>query len=120
MSEEFKMTGKQLFIFNEIAAERERQDLKWGQQNHPILDPLLLGRLPERMCEEYEIPSKYRAIQKVEAHAERGDLTYMHILIEEISEAASCGKNVEELRIELIQSAAVLVAMIESLDRNGR
>lgn len=85
-----------------------------------LLDPILLNRSPQRMCEEYEIPSEDRARQLVEIHVERRDLTYFHILMEEISEVASCGSNVEELRKELIQSAAVLVAMIESLDRNGR
>lgn len=107
-------------ILEEIQQERTRQDEKWGVQNHPILDPLLLKRSGERMCEEYEIPSENRARQLVEIHAKRGDLTYMHILMEEISEAASCGTDTTELRKELIQSAAVLVAMIESLDRNGQ
>ncbi len=107
-------------IFNEIRNERQKQEAKWGEQNHPILDPILINRDAQRMCEEYEIPTESRARQKVEIHAERGDLTYMHILMEEISEAASCGSNTEELRKELIHSASVLVAMIESLDRNGR
>lgn len=107
-------------IFNEIKEERERQEARWGQQNHPILDQTLINRKPQRMCEEYEIPSEERARQLLEIHLNRGDITYMHILIEEISEAASCGANTEELRKELIQSAAVLVAMIESLDRNGK
>jgi hypothetical protein len=107
-------------IFNEIRTEREKQEAKWGEQNHPILDPILIDRGAPRMCWEYGIPSESLARRMVEIHAERGDLTYMHILIEEISEAASCGSNTEELRKELIQSASVLVAMIESLDRNGR
>lgn len=107
-------------IFNEIRTERQKQEAKWGEQNHPILDPILINRNAQRMCEEYEIPTESRARQMVEIHAERGDLTYMHILMEEISEAASCGSNTEELRKELIQSASILVAMIESLDRNGR
>lgn len=106
-------------ILEEIKIERAKQDFKWGQQNHPILDPVLIHRDAARMCEEYEIPSEDRARQMCETHAKRGDVTYMHILIEEISESASCGANIEELRKELIQSAAVIVAMIESLDRNG-
>lgn len=107
-------------IFNEIKAEREKQELKWGEQNHPILDPKLLHRSPQRMCEGYEIPSESRARNLCEINHSRGTGTYMHILIEEISEAASCGSNNENLRKELIQCAAVLVAMIESLDRNGK
>ena len=107
-------------IFEEIKAERERQELKWGVQNHPILDPMLIHRDAKRMCEEYEIPSEERAKQMCDIHLERGDATYMHILVEEISEATSCLDNVQQLRKELVQCAAVVVAMIESLDRNGR
>lgn len=107
-------------ILEEIRNERVKQELKWGEQNHPILDPVLVSRNPVRMCQEYEIPSEDRARQMCELHANRGDLTYMHILIEEVSEAASCGGDIGSLRKELIQVAAVTVAMIESLDRNQR
>ena len=108
------------FILEQIKEERQKQDSKWGQQNHPILDCKLLNQNPEKMCRFYQIPSEDRARSLVETHVECGDLTYMHILIEEISEAACCGSNTDKLRKELIQSAAVLVAMIESLDRNDR
>lgn len=107
-------------IIQEIKAERMYQEGKWGQQNHPILDPMLTNRGGERMCEEYEIPSENRAKQMCDIHAKRKDLTYMHILIEEVSEVASSGNDIELLRKELIQVAAVTIAMIESLDRNGK
>lgn len=111
-------------IIQEIREERARQDEKWGQQNHPILDQVLLNRVgsctPERMCEEYEIPTENRAKGNLEFEFGKGSGTYMHILVEEISEAASCLKDTESMRKELIQCAAVTVAMIESLDRNGR
>ncbi len=55
----------------------------------------------------------------VEQLHERGQLTYMHILIEEVSEAASCGRDNKALREELVQVAAVTVAMIECIDRNA-
>ena len=106
-------------IVTEILQERIKQEAKWGQQNYPILDQLLINRTPKRMCDEYEIPSEDRARQLLNINEKRGSLTYMHILIEEISEVASCGRNMGNIREELIQSAAVLVAMIESLDRNG-
>lgn len=107
-------------IIQEIKTERMYQDGKWGVQNHPILDQALLNRSPNRMCEEYEIPTEDRAKSICKIHADRGDLTYMHILIEEVSEAASCGENIEEMRKELIQVAAVAIAMIESIDRNKK
>lgn len=106
-------------ILTEIRDERKRQTEKWGEQNHPILDPMLLSREPQRMCEEYEIPTEDRAKFLCENNFKNKTGTWMHILVEEVSEAASC-KDVTSLREELIQTAAVVVAMIESLDRNGR
>lgn len=107
-------------IFKKIQYERTRQNEKWGEQNHPMLDPVLLNRSPERMCEEYEIPSETRAKQMCDINFRRGTGTWMHILVEEISEVASCGDNTELMRKELIQTAAVVVAMIESLDRKSQ
>lgn len=107
-------------IFNEIRNERTKQNAKWGEQNHPILDPVLIERDAQRMCEEYEIPSENRAKQLCDINLKRGTGTWMHILVEEVSESASCGNNIDLLRKELIQTAAVVVAMIESLDRNGK
>lgn len=109
-----------LELIKEIIAERTRQDYLWGEQNHPILDQALIGRKPSRMCEEYEIPSESRAKMMYNISVQEKNTTYMHILIEEVSEAASCGSNITELRKELIQVAAVAIAMIESLDRNGK
>ncbi len=77
-------------ILNEIVKERKRQDQKWGEQNHEPVE-------------------------------------WMSVLIEEVGEA---GKAVLEDRLkhntnglhnyreELIQIAAVTIAMIESYDRN--
>lgn len=105
---------------NDVSSEMERQLEKWGDQNHPILDQLLVNRHADRMCQEYEIPTEDRARQLCEIHSRRGDVTYMHILMEEVSEAASCGTNVEALRKELVQVAAVTITAILSLDRNKR
>lgn len=72
----------------EIVDERERQDLKWGEQNHSPADWLM-------------------------------------ILTEEVGEASKAaleakfgGKPLQLYREELIQVAAVVVAMIECYDRN--
>lgn len=107
-------------ILKELVGERERQDAKFGEQNYPTLDPKLIQRSPQRMCEEYEIPTEERAKQLVEIHAKRGDLTWMHILVEEVSEVASSMDDIDKLRKELIQVAAVSIAMIESIDKNSK
>jgi hypothetical protein len=111
---------EQKLIIAEILEERGRQIEKFGIQNYPILDPMLLHRDGIRMCVEYEIPSEKRAKQKLEIQLERNKLTYMHVLIEEVSEACECGSDVQSLKTELIQCAAVIIGMLESLERNGR
>lgn len=72
----------------EVLAERARQNLLWGEQNH----------------------SPYK---------------YLAILLEEVGETAKAFNNTKEgkdtlehCREEIIQVAAVAVAMIECLDRN--
>lgn len=107
-------------IFYEIKAERERQDLKWGEQNHPILNEDLMVIPVVHTSLYYGIPTEEAAKRKCDQRAKEGRVTFMDILVEEVSEVASSGKDIQAMREELIQVAAVAVAMIQSLDRNGR
>ena len=108
-------------ILAEISAERTRQDEKWGEQNHPVLDQVLLNRPGGcsglRMADQYEIPTEIRAKALCNIRAERGDVTWMHILVEEVAEVVGCMQDETAMREELIQTAAVCVAMVECLDR---
>lgn len=84
-------------VIEEVRSERAKQDAKWGEQNHE----------PHR---------------------------WLSILIEEVGEAAQAANDSwdhrksfteqaykqECYRQELVQVAAVTIAMIESLDRNGK
>lgn len=76
-------------IIEEIKAERERQEIKWGRQNHD--GPLYLTILTEEVGEV--------------AHA--------------ILESRFGSDKPEEIRKELIQVAAVAIAMIEAYDRGA-
>jgi NTP pyrophosphatase (non-canonical NTP hydrolase) len=76
-------------VLADVFEERERQDKKWGQQNHDAF-------------------------------------RWLSILTEEVGEAAQAANDVEEkcevqhwarYREELVQVAAVAVAMIECFDR---
>ena len=116
-------------IYDEIIAERLRQIEKWGEQNHPDVDQVLMNRrggcTPQRMAEEYAIPTASRAQFSCNNAARRGQLTFAHILVEEVAEAidgATMGVAAAagELRTELIQVAAVAVAWVEKLDREAR
>jgi len=75
-------------ILNEVLAERERQDKKWG--GVPGIDRL-------------------------------DDHTYAAVLGEEFGEVCQAWlqREVKELRLELIQVAAVAVAWIEEIDNGG-
>lgn len=76
------------FILDEIRRERSRQDAKWGPQNH---DPVLWHLI---LAEEFgEVGMALN-----EWHFRKASL--------------------QPAREELIQTAAVCIAMIESMDRN--
>lgn len=106
----------------EVLAERRRQDAKWGEQNHPNLSPEhSLTDTAERIAEDMGVPSANTARQRVENLAKRGALGYADIALEEFCEAieAAAEGNDAHLREELIQTAAVLVAWVECVDRRN-
>jgi ADP-ribose pyrophosphatase len=118
------MTDHLQAVLADVAAERARQDDKWGEQNHPSLDQVLLRRAggcsPQRMAEEYQIPTAAAARTACNTAAERGQLTWGHILIEELAEAIEAATehgDGRQLRDELVQTAAVTIAWIQRLDR---
>lgn len=95
-------------VYAEIAAERDRQDLKWGQQNHTDGT----GQYPEQMDADV-------ARMACQSAAEGGYLDWLHILREEVAEAFA-ETDPAELRVELVQVAAVAVAWIQAIDRRTR
>jgi NTP pyrophosphatase (non-canonical NTP hydrolase) len=77
-------------IYDEIKAERARQDTKWGEQNHhPAEWCMILG---EEVGEVNKAALEFHFGHK--------------------------GGSPEKYREELIQVAAVAVVMLESFDRN--
>lgn len=122
-------------VLEDVRAERERQEIKWGQQNHPDVDQVLMNRpsvtdengriwpggcSPQRMAEHYEIPTAGRAKFLCQNAGQTTGDTYAHILIEEVAEAIEAATLGAGLREELIQVAAVAVAWVEKLDRQAR
>ena len=91
-------------ILLEVARERASQDAQWGEQNHP---------------DGTSIKNKWladMARQITDDNAKDGTITWLDIVNEEIGEA-SAEEIPANLRAELIQSAAVLVAWVECIDR---
>lgn len=91
-------------VLAEVAAERARQDAKWGEQNHPD------GTGEEWMA----MARKARAV--CDRAAASGAVTWMHILQEEALESFA-EADPAKLRAELIQVAAVAVSWAQAIDR---
>jgi hypothetical protein len=92
-------------VLTDIGIERERQDVKWGQQRHP--DGTVRNATTIARAEDF---------QRMCAHAaEHGEVTWSDILFEEFYEAMAETDPVA-LREELVQVAAVAAAWIEDMD----
>lgn len=99
-------------VMPEIATERDRQDELWGAQNHPVhsaeVDPADDRLYYASEAEAWKIANRLRK--------QNGLLAWDGILLEEVFEALE-QEDPAKQRAELVQAAAVVVAMIECLDR---
>jgi len=91
----------------EVAAERARQDAKWGEQDHP--DGTGGGNA---------IAAAVGARMQCQLAAKEGALTWRDVMREEVGEAFA-ETDPAKLRAELIQVAAVAVAWAEAIDRRA-
>jgi hypothetical protein len=101
-------------ILGEIFTERQKQDAKWGVQNHPDWS---FDYYNESLFVIVGDANDAKELCDEAFAAKRG--SYTHILLEEMQEAFAEARDgeKEKLREELIQIAAVAVAWIEKLDR---
>ena len=102
--DEFEIPWTTLAIADEIVEERERQNEKWGEQNHRDGTSAAL------------VDAADWARRIADTAASLGDLTWRDILAEEYYEALS-EEDPVRLRAELIQVAAVATAWVEAIDR---
>lgn len=95
-------------VYGEIAKERAAQDAKWGVQRHPdgTGDAFYKGAADaiRFACDQA---------------AEKGEVTWRHILQEETFEAFA-ESDPAKLRAELVQCAAVAVCWVQALDARGQ
>lgn len=105
-------------ILREIAAERRRQDDKWGEQNHQ--DGTGGAWTMSVTPFNWRVDSGAQIAELAKRHCERraraGDLTFLDIALEEMAEAFAETDPVK-LRAELLQIAAVVVNWIGAIDR---
>lgn len=96
-------------IFHEINAERERQDAKWGVQEHPMI--------PEEALRRYFEKTADYCRNNCDKLMKLGEASWYDILREEFYEAFA-ESDAGRQREELVQVAAVAVEIIEYLDRH--
>ncbi|MDX3588535.1 NUDIX hydrolase [Streptomyces europaeiscabiei] len=100
-----KTLGPDAPILAEVQAERERQDARWGEQNHRD------GTGNKSQEDRAEFARRW-----CESAFESGYGTWADILTEEVAEAEA-ERDPAKLRAELVQVAAVAVAWIAAIDR---
>lgn len=98
----------------EIADERQRQDAKWGEQNHP--NGTGCGVYPMNYAPFTAGQLSVISRMKTDRRAAAGTVTWSDILLEETFEALA-EDDPGKLRAELIQLAAVAVQWIQAIDR---
>ena len=92
-------------VLCEVGDERQRQDAKWGEQNHPDGT----GGLDRRNAADAQ--RRWTNMQAAEK-----TLTWTDILEEEVAEAVA-ETDPLAVRAELIQVAAVAAAWVQAIDR---
>lgn len=105
----------------EVRAERDRQDAKWGEQNHPDgtgESVLVLHHTTVNL--DLRTGEELAAIftRKTDENARQGNVTWRDILLEEVFEALAEG-NPDRLATELVQVQAVAQQWREAIARRS-
>jgi len=101
-----KMPGDSIRnVLVDVYAERAKQDDRWGEQNHPD---------GTNLTEDEWRANRVKALN--DFYVDSGTLTWRDILLEEVYEAFA-ESDLDRLREELVQVAAVAVCWVESIDR---
>ena len=101
---------RHFYVLVQVAAERLRQDERWGEQNHPDGTGTARSVVADVAADH--------ARNACEVAFATGNGTWRHILLEEVYEALA-EADPQKLRTELIQVAAVATAWVEAIDRRG-
>lgn len=107
-------------VLCDIGAERERQEERFPEQtlpHSPVCGTSVGAREPQINLKDARA-REARAKEWVRYHLERGQLTWADVLNEEVAEALAATE-IEHLREELIQVAAVAVRWVEDIDRQA-
>ena len=96
-------------VLEEVANERGAQDERWGQQDHDVVKTPDVLPLYENAAKRYRLNN--------DRDSAEGRYSWDGILLEEVYEALAATPDSEDQEVELIQVAAVCVAMVECIRR---
>lgn len=101
-------------VLDEVGAEMSRQVAKWGIQNH--------ASYSDDIATDYPNVDAAWAKTVCDRKSQAGIVSWTDIFLEEVMEAVEEAdvNDLEKLRTELVQCAAVAVSWIESIDRNKK
>jgi hypothetical protein len=110
-------------VLGEVAAERARQDEKWGEQNHldgtgPLEQPIAAIDGLIEAGQAFAPAIRDAAKEVTDRRAQNCSVTWTDILLEEVFEALA-EEDLVKLRTELIQTAAVAVQWVSAIDRRA-
>lgn len=116
MADHVVTTNTRARLLEEIFLERERQDEKWGPQNHPLLFRLESRKSYEAMAEAWRRVNADRIGRRnSEGAPPDRNAAWDGILIEEVCELFG-SETALTAREELVQVAAVAFAMLEQME----
>lgn len=102
------MVANSLHMISELNEEIKRQNIKWGEQNHPVIH--------KEWADSYKLEADGYRID-CDYYAKEGHVTWGDILLEEVYEALA-ETNTDKQIEEFIQVAAVALQIAASIDRN--
>lgn len=102
-------------ILSEVILERKAQDEKWGTQNHIFRggEDVLFNDISTSYRERRNY---WRGVTDRRAALDQD--RWDSIILEEVFEALA-EENEQKARVELVQSAAVIISAIECIDRRA-
>ena len=95
-------------VLTDIASERARETERWGVQTHPFSSA--------SAAVHTALADQWKAHNERVSQDPNASVTWHSIAAEELHEAFA-ETNLLKIRTEAVQTAAVLVAMIEQIDR---
>lgn len=114
--------GKIDEIIDGALVERALAIEKHGNRHLPSLCEVLLNRPggcdPDRMNAEYEMPTEARAKMLTENARRANELSWSHILVEELAEVISA-KDEKSRRKELLQMIGTAIVWVQDIDNQG-